>query len=389
MTDTKKRLTVIAHEVRGDGGMEKAMKETIVGLLEQGWQITLFARVCELRPHPGLRWRKVPTPRRPFLIAFPLFALVAGVRLVFRGDKAVPVASLGAIVPNRVDIVTVQFCHAGFRRQSIIRASRGTWLFRTHNRIAKALALAFERWCYRAGRVRRMTAVSELVKEELEEHYQLASVPIDVIPNGVDPDRFRHDPDMRERERERLGLSEGELAALFVGGDWQRKGLEIAIAAVADAGWRLIVVGRGDEPAWAVKAQERGARVHFCGHLPDPANVFCAADAFILPSYYEGFALVVIEAAAAGLPLLVTDTTGAASLVDRSGGVTFPPDAGAFSAELKRLARHPDTRRQLARLAQEAAQDLAWPRIIPAYARAYGCALERADPRRAAANRLA
>jgi UDP-glucose:(heptosyl)LPS alpha-1,3-glucosyltransferase len=347
------------------------MMETVTGLLERGWNIRLVARICEIEDQPSLRWTRIPTPRKPFVIAFPLFAATAGLRIYLSRRRRRPIISLGAIVPNRVDVVTVQFCQAAFARQGIQRSSRPGWLRRIHGRIAQALALGLERWCYRPKRLARMTAVSELVKDELEEHYRLGSIPIDVIPNGVDIDRFHPDDEVRQRERRRLGVGVDELSAVFVGGDWPRKGLDIAIEAVARAGWTLIVVGQGHTPAWEAIARERGAKVHFCGHLPEPEHVMCAADAFILPSRYEGFALVTIEAAAAGLPILVTAATGASALAERAGGRALPRDAGAFSAELQRLGANPDLRDEMRLRARAAAVELAWPRIIHSYARAY------------------
>ena len=365
-----RRITVVAHEVRSDGGMEKAMMETLLGLLAQGWQIRLLAQVCEIDSQPGLRWTRIRTPRRPFAIAFPMFALVAGLLILFE-RPAGAIVSLGAIIPNRVDFVTVQFCHAGFASRRLARASRNSWLYRLNGRVAQVLALSLERWCYRPARVRRMTAVSALVKGELQTHYQLEAIPVDIIPNGVDLDRFRPDASRRARERKRLGLTVEELTVVFVGGDWARKGLDIAMTAASTAGWTLIVVGGGDVAAWRARARELGARVRFCGHLPNPEDVLCAADAFILPSNYEGFALVAIEAAATGLPLLVTEATGAGTLAERSGTRSLPREAAAFTAELRRLGSDPGLRREIGSGSRAAAEELAWPRIVAAYARCY------------------
>jgi glycosyltransferase involved in cell wall biosynthesis len=350
------------------------MMETVLGLLDRGWQVRLLARVCELDSHPGLRWIRIRTPRRPFIVAFPLFALVSGLLTLRAKDSRGVLISLGAIIPNRVDVVTVQFCHAAFVRQGITRASRDSLIHRLHGRVAQGLALGLERWCYRPGRVRRMIAVSDLVKEELDSCYRLSSVPIDVIPNGVDLDRFRPDAAVRVDERRRLGLLEGEMVALFVGGDWERKGLGIAIEAVARADWRLIVVGRGDVAAWEAKARHWGADVIFCGHSTQPERIYCAADAFILPSRYEGFALVAIEAAAAGLPLLVTEATGAGTLAESTSLGTLPRDVDAFAAELKRLGGDSDLRSEIGDNARAAARELSWPRIVADYDRVYSTA---------------
>jgi UDP-glucose:(heptosyl)LPS alpha-1,3-glucosyltransferase len=348
------------------------MLETITGLLDLGWDVRVLARVCELDSHAGLQWVRIRTPRRPFVVAFPLFALLAGAVLAATRRNRDLVVALGAIIPNRVDLAIVQFCHAAFVRHEISRPSRNTFLHRLHNRVSQRLALALERWCYRPERLKQMIAVSELVKLELETFYDFTSNAISVIPNGVDLDRFRPNAEVGMSERDRLGLSRDDSVALFVGGDWQRKGLDIAIAAAARAGWTLLVVGRGDATDWGAKARAAGAQVVFCGHVTTPERIYCAADAFVLPSRYEGFALVTIEAAASGLPLLVTEATGAAALAEMAGIGPLPHDVGAFSAELTRLGRDPELRAEFGGRARAAAEDLSWPRIVSAYATVYG-----------------
>lgn len=369
-TRRARRLIVVAHEVRTDGGMERAMFHTIQGLLERGWTIDLISRVNELPPHPQLNWRRVTTPRRPFALAFPLFALVAGVMLrAMRRDARV--VSLGAIVPNRVDVVTVQFCHAGFAAHGEARRVRDSRARSLNDLVGRALALGFERWCYRPSRLRRMTAVSDLIRNELLAHFRLADVPIDVVPNGVDLARFSRDDVARRDVRSTLGVTDDDLLALFVGGDWRRKGLGVAIEASARAGWVLVVVGYGDPDDWSSAVETHGARVIFHGTTPTPESLFSAADAFLLPSSYEGFALVTVEAAAAGLPLLVTTATGAGPLVRETGSEPLRRDPAAFAAELQTLS-DARVRAERGSRAHAAARALAWPRIVDGYEVAYG-----------------
>jgi UDP-glucose:(heptosyl)LPS alpha-1,3-glucosyltransferase len=364
-------ITIIAREVRGDGGMERAMMQTIERLLDEGWSVHLIAQVCRMESHPRLHWIRVPTPRRPFSLGFPLFVIVAGLMLALRAPRQGKVVSLGAIVPNRVDVVTVQFCQAAFARQHIRRSSRDSLPYLANMWISRALALTLERWCYRPSRVKRMTAVSDLVRDELRRSYGLTEVPIDIVPNGVDIDRFRPDAATRARERQRLDIEQDELVALFAGGDWRRKGLDVAIEATARARWTLVVVGRGDEASWGEVAKEAGADVRFCGHRSDPEAIFNVADAFVFPSRYEGFALVTIEASASGLPLLVTTATGAGRLAEAAGMKPLARDPAVFAAELEGLASDPEGRREIARRARVAAEELAWPRVAAQYVELY------------------
>jgi UDP-glucose:(heptosyl)LPS alpha-1,3-glucosyltransferase len=360
--------TVIAREVRQDGGQERAMFETIQGMLAAGVRVRLIAQVNTLPAHAGLTWIRVGTPRRPFPIGYPLFVLTASLVLSLT-DAEGEVITLGASVINRVDAITVQFCQAAFRRQDIIRSSKDSPVYRLSTRISRELALLHERWCYRPSRVKRMSAVSELVREELRTYYELDAIPVEVIPNGVDIRRFRPDAQLREQARRELGLALDRPVALFVGGDWQRKGLDIAIDAVAAtrSDWKLLVVGRGDSAVWETRAEQAGADVTFVPHIPDPERIFRCADAFVFPSRYEGFALATIEASASGLPLLVTRATGAGPLAESAGMAVLPHEAAAYAAVLDALADNPSARARLSRRAREQAERLAWPRVVEQY----------------------
>jgi glycosyltransferase involved in cell wall biosynthesis len=107
----------------------------------------------------------------------------------------------------------------------------------------------------------------------------------------------------------------------------------------------------------------------------DPARVFSSADAFVLPSSYEGFALVAIEAAASGLPLLVTDATGAAELALAGGGRVLPRESDAFADALRQLGRDTPLRERMGRAARDAASALAWANIVDRYEEVYGDAI--------------
>src|SRR5205823_6389522 len=116
-----------------------------------------------------------------------------------------------------------------------------------------------------------------------------------------------------EKHRAKLGIGDDERIAIFVGGDWERKGLRIAIDAITlSPSWRLLVVGKGPTSSYLRSVERDGAsdRVLFVGTPVDLAPWYAAADAFVLPSAYETFSLPSFEAAASGFPLLVTRVNG-------------------------------------------------------------------------------
>jgi len=192
-----------------------------------------------------MRWVRVPGPRRPFPLAFPWFYLAASI--VTSQRRRGLVHTTGSLIANRVDLATVHFCHVGAKRQGGLRRRRRANLAYTVNAwLSPVLSEITERWSYRRGRVRRLIAVSNGVRREVRSCFPQIGELVETIPNGVDLEEFRPDGARRAVERAALGLGDDALAALFVGGEWEGKGLGHAITAVGRRPrWHLVIVGAG------------------------------------------------------------------------------------------------------------------------------------------------
>jgi glycosyltransferase involved in cell wall biosynthesis len=159
--------------------------------------------------------------------------------------------------------------------------------------------------------------------------------------------------------------------ALFVGGDWHRKGLAVAIHGLAAAQLphsgrlQLWVVGRGDQHRFADLARAAGVgdRVRFFGQPAEAERFYQAADIFVLPSLYEGFSLVALEAAACGLPVVATRVGFIEELVgDEEAGLIVPRTPAAVGTALARLAGDPALRARQGAVARRRAQSYTWSR---------------------------
>ena len=197
-----------------------------------------------------------------------------------------------------------------------------------------------------AGGARRVIANSEMVKREAQEFYRYPAEQIDVVPNGVPLADFRPNLDARRLRRKTLELREEDIAILFVGSGWERKGLRYAIEAVKSLGenFRLLVAGRG----W-----DRKARAHFVqrlGVVRDLPALYSAADIFLLPTLYDPFSNACLEALAAGLPVVTTRDNGFSeiiadrvhgSIVDHASNIAQLREALLFwsNAERRRAAQ--------------------------------------------------
>lgn len=363
----------MAHDVGAVGGMERQLTELITGLLRRGHRVTVISRRCDIPSHPLLRWIRVPGPARPFPIAY-LWFLIVGTFLVWR-NRAGLLHTTGAIILNRADVCTVHYCHYGARSRADVVCERLSAVRRMNRRLSAALARLCEGWIYRSRRIRYFVAVSAGVARELERNFPELTPRLMVISNAIDAQVFRPNAVARRVIRARHDLSETDLVAVFVGGDWYWKGLDLAIEAVARLQyWHVLVVGSGEIQPFKHLAQSLGcdARVHFIGARTDVAHYYAAADAFLLPTTYETFSLATYEAAAAGLPLLVTRVSGVEEiLVDGYNGWFIEREADEIAFRLKSLAKDRDVRRLMAARSRAAVASYSWTRVVDDYVAVY------------------
>lgn len=362
-------VALVAHGIHDHGGMERACAE----LIRRSNGSLAFTVVCaDLDPHlqeSVHRWIRVRIPRRPSSLRFPAFFLLAGWAL--RGVDADIVHTVGAIVPNRVDVASIHFCHAGYREAVALgRSSGASWPRRLNRALTEWQARVAERWCYHPARLRILAAVSHGVADELNRHFP--GIPVRETANGVNANRFHPDAKSRDELRQALSTDPGAVVALFVGGDWQHKGLGLAVEGLAAAAFsgtflQLWVVGAGDQATFRRTARRAGVgdQVLFFGPRSDPHRFFQAADLFVLPSVYETFSIVSFEAAACGLPLVIPRLHGASELVgDDEGGMIVERTAASIGNALVRLAGDKTLRERLGREAARRASQYSWDRSV-------------------------
>jgi len=229
-------------------------------------------------------------------------------------------------------------------------------------------------------RIDRALAVSETAHEFVARHF---SGPVEILPNGVNLDRFR--PGLKRLER----FEDDTPNILFVGRHDPRKGLpELLTAcewlAARGARFRLIVVGDG-RLRRRVERMASGAllgRVHFEGrvsneHLP---WYYASADIFCSPARGgESFGIVLLEAMASGVPVVATDLPGYRTvLTSGKEGLTVPPrNPRALADALELLLERPDLRSAMGARGIETAKRYAWPLIVTRLEEIYHSLLSR------------
>ncbi len=186
---------------------------------------------------------------------------------------------------------------------------------------------------------------SKLVQRHVQHYYRTDPERVQVVYNGVDPDRFnpRAVRAGRAEARAELGLAATDKAILYVANNWRRKGLAVLLRAVADLGaagsdLHVLVVGRGRPAPFQrlARALDISARVHLIGATDRIETYYGAADLAVLPTMYDPFANVCLEAMACGLPVVTTAENGAAELI-RSGENGYIQQEARNWRELSRL----------------------------------------------------
>jgi len=231
------------------------------------------------------------------------------------------------------------------------------------------IVVRLERRAVRRCLAGRTLAVSAELADLLSRYHDVPRAGISVCENGVDHDVFRPDPGDPARQRLRLemGLREEHVLALFLGGLWLEKGATYSIEALAqtDANVHLCLAGRDDPAPFRAQAERLGVadRLHFLPATDRPHEYYHAADLLLFPGHAEGFGLVAVEAAACGLPVVMTRVGVAERLIeDGVSGFLISQDAGEIAARVNTLARDADLRARMGEAAHAAALQFSWER---------------------------
>lgn len=359
------RVALIAYTYsESHGGVERYVSNFARGLLDRGHEVHVL---CHKAPHtpsrPGLLVQRVPVTTWYSPLRYASFA--RNVAALVRRERFDIVHSFGRTYSQDI-------CRIGggahweylLHTDPALRSAFGRFLRRWNPR--DRIILNLERRCFQPGATQQFICVSGRCKEEIQRHFGVPDGAIAVIHNGVDSKRFStaaREP-ARSRTRALFGIADADLVALFVGTGFERKGLRFAIEAAAlipkEVPLRLLVVGRGSVGAYRELARRLKLRdrVLFLGEREPITDFYAAADLLILPSLYDPFPNVCLEAMACGLPIVTTRMTGVAEIV-RHGVDALLVDRGYDVVDLAGALRQlldPARREAIGRAARATAE---------------------------------
>jgi glycosyltransferase involved in cell wall biosynthesis len=251
--------------------------------------------------------------------------------------------------------------------------ARGRYAWRMVRNPLHLFTALRDRYRYGAGIHRFVVSLSEADRATLIEGYGLDAQRAVVISNGVHLDRFRL-PTPRERAdaRAALGIPQGARVAVFVGHEFERKGLSLLLRALPDLPDHHAVVV-GGTPGQVQTARQTvpaptADRVHWLGRVADPRPALVAGDVLVLPSAYEANPLVVLEALATGLQVVATPVGSVPDvLVDDEVSRIVPRTVDGVRSGLAGLAAVPLPDDQVRVAARNRAETVGWDRVARTY----------------------
>ncbi len=349
------------------GGGERYALTLARGLCERGLDVHLFGHVIEDAPR-NTRTNRVPMPRWP----------------ASRRVLGFAAAARDAVARHEFDItygltqvwpVDCYFMGGGAIRHwlterfanPVVRA--GKYVLNPVNLVHRHM----ESRIFAPANHRRIVANSQLIKRHAMQYHNLPVRRIEVVYHGVDHDRYH--PGVRDTHRaamrEQWGVRDDDLVVLLASHNWPRKGLPTLLEAVSQLGEagrpvHVVAVGRSRVRPMAAIARRLGLsdRVHLHEPTARIEQYFAAADVFALPTRYDPFAAVTLEAMACGLPTITTSQNGGAEAIEPgvSGYVLEDPtDARTLAGRLATLL-DPSRRENMGRAAADAARRFTWPR---------------------------
>ncbi len=365
------------------GGAEGDCYELSRRLAARGHEVHVVAGECRVALPEAVRLHRVPVVRAGQLAKLLSFAALAP--RVWRAVDADAVIGFGRTVGH--DLFRAS---GGCHRRYVERlAATGGLTGRVRRLRPYQLALlALERRQYAPGAYRKILTVSTRTRDEILATYpRVPAGDVAVVRYGVDVTRFH--PGRREHDgaavRRELGIAAEQPVVLCVGTGFRRKGVDHLLAIwerEPPAGAALVVAG-GDRQLASYRRRAAAARgrVVFTGPRADVERLYAAADLFTLPSMFDAFGMVVLEALASGLPVVAPCDIGAAEVLTGALAelvVDDPRDEDALAARL-RVGLDPARRGALAAAARAVAETASVERSVEAIE--YWCGVVAAERR--------
>jgi len=366
------RIAFVVHDYHRAGGHSRYVAELATRFCREH-EVHVFANRIVDDGTPGIHFHKVPAWRANALTTVLSFAWQVTLQLG-GGFDIVHSQGFCGFVGN---VFTAHMCNAAWHR-ALRNSKEGATL---RESVFSMVASTLEHWTYRFARRRKVIAVSQRVGRDLVSYYHCPA-DIRVIYHGTDTDLFspRTRQVLRQRARKQFGVPDKEFVFLYVG--QLRKGARQCIQALEQLPDGLLLCVSASEPsAYRQFAKECGVehRVIFAGHTKEVETVYAAGDALLLPTPFDTFALVVSEAMACGLPVVVSREAGVSELIEPGVNGLVLEDVTSsveLAGHMLRLQQDADSTERLSRAGRETISRFTWDAVAERTLEVYESLLE-------------
>ena len=319
-------LALIRGRYAPDGGAERFVSRVLESLGGQGPRVTLITR--EWTPGSGFEVVVV----NPFYLGrlWRDWSFARAVRKLLR-TRAFDIVQSHERIPGCDIYRAGDGVHREWLQQRARTLSSWGRLLQTLSPYHCYIKHA-EKRVFTSSLLRVVICNSEMVKTEIQRHFGLPPAKLQIIHNGVDTDVFH--PRLKQHRaavRAQYKIPETATLFLFVGSGFERKGVPILLEVMTrmpEQAW-LLIVGRDKKMKGFQRRSERlglSRRVIFAGSQADVKPYYGAANVLVLPTLYDPFSNVVLEAMASGLPVITSTKSGAAEVIE-NGKTGFVCDA--------------------------------------------------------------
>lgn len=311
----KVRLAIVRQKYRPDGGAERFISRALEALEDNSLELNIITRSWQGQPKPDWhlhicdpkKWGRISRERG--------FAQAA--RACWQREKF-------DIVQSHERIAGCDIFRAGDGVHRVWLEQRARIVSPVQRMLTGLSAyhryvMAAEEEMFRSPSLKKIICNSVMVKNDIIRCFQVPEEKFAVIYNAIDCQRFTPaTPAERQQSRAQLDLPDEAKVFIYVGSGFERKGLHASITALAATDAHLIVVGQDKQQSRYASLARRLScekRVHFVGVQHNVIPYYHAADGLMLPTLYDPFPNVILEAMACGLPVITSFTCGGAEFI--------------------------------------------------------------------------
>ena len=363
------RIALIYPFFHTRGGIERYVVE-LAHYLNAKHDVSIVCNNWDEMYTGQFKFIKIPMLTKPFFLSSLSFSVMVFFRLNYEDFDIIHTQGANSFKQH---IVHAHSCHKTWFFESLKAAKRfsNAWWLKIFNPL-HYLTMFTETIQYKSRSFKCVIAISENIKTELMKYHKISPDQICVVYSGVKCDEFhpKHKDTFRNQIRAKYNLKEEDLVLVFVANEFKRKGLLVLLRAIAilkNTNIKLFVIGKDNRTPYQKEA--RSLRIYdqviFVGSTGTLNHYYAASDIFVFPTQYEPFGLVIIEAMAAGLPVIISKIAGAAEIIeDRKDGILIKDvfDVNEIAEHLNYLidAKSRDTMEKLAR---EKAEKYSWDKV--------------------------